>query len=209
MKHVLVIDYGVGNLKSICRAIDINGARVNISSESSLDKEFTHIVLPGVGTAKYAMNYLRLNKIEPTLRKYLSNGTPILGICLGMQLFSTISFEDGITECLDLIPGKVIKLDASTTLIKKRPRIGWYTNQYLENGNELFTGIEPDVRFYFSHNFHFKPNSNDSVISQTDGNICSAVFSQNIYGVQFHPEKSGIAGLKVINNFLQKTNYTL
>ena len=110
MKKVLVVNYGVGNIKSICRALEVAGGQVSLMEDKVQVSNFTHIVMPGVGTASVAMKYLKLRNLDEFILNFANEGYPVLGVCLGMQLFSTKSFENGVSKCLNLIPGNVNKL---------------------------------------------------------------------------------------------------
>ena len=202
MKKVLVVNYGVGNIKSICRALEVAGGQVSLMEDKVQVSNFTHIVMPGVGTASVAMKYLKLRNLDEFILNFANEGYPVLGVCLGMQLFSTKSFENGVSKCLNLIPGNVNKLSNGSKSPNRLPRIGWFTNQIVEASENLFSGIRLEERFYYSHNYIFEPKILEGLIATTDNFICAAIRKNNVVGIQFHPEKSGPQGIKLLSNFL-------
>jgi glutamine amidotransferase len=202
MKKVLVVDYGVGNIKSICRALEVAGGQVSLVDDEIQISNYTHIVMPGVGTASVAMDYLRQRNLEEFILNFANEGYPILGVCLGMQLFSTKSFENGVTKCLNLIPGNVQKLRKDIKSPNRLPRIGWFSNQIIEPSDILFSGLSVEERFYYSHNYIFEPEILDGLIATTGNSICASIRKNNVVGIQFHPEKSGEPGIKLLSNFL-------
>ena len=207
-KKVTIIDYGVGNILSIQNAIRFNGFDPIITSKPELIEKSTHIILPGVGAFPAAMEKLKkLNLIDP-IQSFKEKGKFILGICLGMQLLFSKSEEFKNTEGLKLIEGDIVKLDKFDNYNNiKLPNIGW-RKLYTDSSNnkiELLTNIKNNSQFYFVHSYALKEISkNVQIIKSSYGNIYfpAIVKENNIFGCQFHPEKSRENGLKLINNFL-------
>ena len=200
----LVIDYEMGNLGSVSRSFEECGADVLISNNPDDLKYATHIILPGVGAFAEGMEHLiRGGWIEPLRRAVLEEGIPTLGICLGMQLLADRGFEKSETQGLGLISGEVKKLipDDPETRI---PHIGWNEVDAAPH-SPLFSQIPNKSDFYFVHSFHFIPKDPASISAHTPycGSFVSAVQNQNVFGVQFHPEKSSRAGFQLISAFLE------
>lgn len=191
-----IIDYGVGNLRSVAKAVEYSGYESVITDEASVLDNCSHLILPGVGAFKDAIKKLEDSGLAETLIKSIDIGKPTLGICLGMQLFFESSTEDGLHKGLALLEGSVEKFDISL----KVPHIGWNSVDTLRE-SELFKGID-DTNFYFVHSYYLDKNV-PSALGLTDYEIqfTSCVMRENLYGVQFHPEKSGDSGLKLLKNF--------
>ncbi len=198
MKTV-VIDYGMGNLRSVAKALEFVGFEgVSVSSEWREVESADVLVFPGQGAFRKAMeNLRRLALVEP-IRSHVERGKPFLGICLGLQLLFERSYEHGQTEGLSLLEGEVVLLPPGVKL----PHIGW--NQvWIERRVELFANIEDGDFFYFVHSYHVVPCSREVVAATTDYGIrfVSAVQRGNLWAVQFHPEKSQRKGLRLLENF--------
>lgn len=202
--QIVIIDYKMGNLRSVQKAFEKMGSEAIITNDKKVIRNASKIVLPGVGSFKDGMTQLaNLGLIDILNEEIIKNKKPFLGICLGMQLISNKSYENGETVGLGWINAEVIKLDLKDINKKlKIPHVGW-NNVSFKNNNILFQGIENNSDFYFVHSFHFKSN-NDVVSSTTDYGIdfVSSVNKDNIYAFQFHPEKSQEVGLKIIKNFI-------
>jgi len=210
-KSVTVIDYGVGNILSICRAFKSLGGEVNVTSDPQEILSSDRILLPGVGAFGLAMDkLLTLNLVEP-LRTFGESGKPFLGICLGMQLLMNNSEEFGFNKGLGLISGKNIKIPDQTVNgdLLKRPQIGW--NQIHPNTDKskwegtLLEDHKAHESLYFVHSYMAIPqNLKDRLAFCSYGGheVTAAISSDNIIGFQFHPEKSGEVGLKILNHFL-------
>ena len=200
--NVVVVDYGMGNLASVSRALEESGASVSIVSDPNAIGDASHIVLPGVGAFRDAMSRLEsAGWPERLSRAVQMEGIPLLGICLGMQLLADSGEEDGVTDGLHLIPGRVMRLAPASD--ERIPHVGW--NNVVPVGDaELFRGIPVGADFYFVHSYHFVPTEAKSELAHTDycGGFISAVNSASVYGVQFHPEKSSRHGLRLLRNFL-------
>ena len=198
---VVIVDYGVGNTHSVANAIKVLGYQVEISKEVDKIRNAHALILPGVGAFEKAINNLREHNLDEILsEEVLIKAKPILGICLGMQMMATISEENGLHKGLNWIPGKVVKLAPENNL--PVPHVGW-NNLEIRDG-KLYNRLADSPHFYFDHSFHFRPDnaSHISAICNYAGEVIAAIQFNNICGVQFHPEKSQIAGLKVFRSFL-------
>ena len=203
MNRVVVIDYEMGNTDSVVRAIEECGGNVTLSNQKYDIDNATHIVLPGVGAFKKGMkNILRLGLKKKLEEKVLKNNIPFLGICLGMQLLASKGYEHGENDGLGWIEGSV-NLFIPTSDNERIPHIGWNEVGFI-NDAEIFSGIEKNSDFYFVHSYHFICDDNSNIIAKTPycGEFISAIKKDNIYGVQFHPEKSQNFGHQLLKNFL-------
>lgn len=205
MNHnIAIIDYGVGNIKSIYNALKFNEDSVDVELVSNPEDlhHYSKIILPGVGAFKDAMNKIDEKGFKQSIIDEANNGKYILGICLGMQLLGTCSYEFGRCEGLNIIPGDVQSFDGQLHNVKI-PHMGWNTVKY-NMDDQLFNGIENASDFYFVHSFYFNCAESDSSLAVTDYgvNFTSIIKKGNVYGVQFHPEKSQKAGLRLIKNFI-------
>ncbi|NOQ81333.1 MAG: imidazole glycerol phosphate synthase subunit HisH [Methylophaga sp.] len=202
--NVIVVDYGMGNIGSVYRAVEECGANVLVTRNPDDIDKASKIILPGVGAFPDGMAALVDTGWDQALKKsVVENGKNILGICLGMQLLATVSHEGGETKGLDLISGEVQKLTPSD-FDTRIPHVGW--NEVNQHGNiQLMDGISQGTDYYFVHSYHFVPRDINHIVSTTPycGGFVSAICSNSVYGVQFHPEKSSKAGFKLINNFLR------
>lgn len=212
MIEVAVIDYGVGNLLSVSRALEHCGARVTITSDAAAILAAGRVVLPGVGSFADGMAALRIGDLDAVVRQVAATGTPLLGICLGMQMLLDKSEEFGITDGLGLIPGHVVKIPAMTTTGEphKIPHIGWnelvFSAQRDSWQDCLLSDVEPGKSVYFVHSFMAEPASPEHRLADCryGGIPISAVVKRdNVIGCQFHPEKSGEVGLRILKNFLR------
>jgi len=202
-KSVAIIDYGMGNLRSVENAVKKLEAKVKIISIPTELVNHDSIILPGVGSFKKAVKMLHeKNWIEEIKNEALNKKKPFLGICLGMQLLASESEEFGFSKGLDLIKGK-IKFLGNLGCRDKVPHIGWNSVSFTKD-HYLFKGISNKADFYFVNSFVFVPENKNHNLANTnyDINFCSIVAKDNIYGVQFHPEKSSKAGRKLLKNFL-------
>jgi glutamine amidotransferase len=201
---VLVVDYGMGNLASVRRALEECGARVVTSADPRDIISAERLVIPGVGAFGLAMERLSSQGwIRPIKEAVLGQGVPLLGICLGMQLLATESDEFGLTPGLDLIPGRVQRL-VPTHADERVPHVGW-NEVTATKSSALFDGIAPATDFYFVHSYHYVARQPETVLATTPycGTITAAVGLAHVFGAQFHPEKSSKAGLRMLRNFLE------
>ena len=213
MSEVVVIDYGVGNLLSVRRALEHCGARVQVTSDPELILDAPKIVLPGVGAFSKGMEELGRRGLDVVVRKVAANGVPLLGICLGMQMLLDESDEFGMTAGLGLIPGRVIAVPTTSSdgRTQKIPHIGW-NSLVLPRGcknwqQSLLHGIKQGAAVYFVHSFMARPSSPEDRIADClygDVPVSAIIGRNNVFGCQFHPEKSGDVGLQVLKNFLHQ-----
>lgn len=194
---IAIIDYRLGNVQSVANAFDALGVDTCLTSDADLIQKADALVLPGVGAAGQGMQNLRNLKLDLLIGRHVERGKPILGICLGMQLLFTRSAEND-TQCLNLIKGEVIRFTDEL----KVPHIGW-NKVKPRAGSRLFEGIESDY-FYFANSYYCQPEDKDAVTATTEygRDFCSSIEANNIYGTQFHPEKSSKAGLQIWKNFV-------
>jgi glutamine amidotransferase len=200
--RVLVVDYGTGNHGSVVRSFEECGARVLVSNNPQSISGADRIVIPGVGAFGDAMDTLRRTGWRDALhRASLEDQIPILGICLGMQLLADYGDEGGGTDGLGLIGGRACRLNNAQG--ERLPHVGW-NEVHSTSDSALFRHIAPGTDFYFVHSYHLAADDAANVIATTPycGVFGSAVARDNIFGVQFHPEKSSKAGLQLIRNFL-------
>ena len=211
MKNLVIIDYGAGNLLSVHRALKYLGLEAVISSDANIISSASKIILPGVGAFGNAMNALHEMRLVEPIKLAASNGIPILGICLGMQLLLDESEEFGVSRGLGLIPGKVLPLSQKRGLAEdvKIPNIGWRRllagkNDSFESGDVSCFKGDLGKYYYFVHSYYAKPKKNEHVLSSSEygGVLFPAVIgSGKIIGCQFHPEKSGPNGLNFLRDF--------
>ncbi len=192
---IAVVNYGVGNLKSIAKAIEYVGGRVEVTQDPKIIKEASGVVFPGVGAFRTAIE--KLNEIRDVID---SLTVPILGICLGMQLFATESTEGGVFRGLDYVPGRVVRFPPD---VGKVPHMGWNTIR-IEKDSEILDGVESGSYVYFVHSYYME-TSRDHILTTTNYGMefVSGIEKDNYIGFQFHPEKSGKIGLKILKNFLK------
>lgn len=202
---IVVVDYGAANLLSITRALEAAGASVTISGDPNIIAAAEGVVLPGVGAAGSALDAMRASGADRALREAAAHGRPLLGVCLGMQLFFERLTEDAAIG-LGLLRGASPLLPPG----QKIPHMGWNSLSWTPGapGTELFAGLEPGTYVYFVHSYHCVPEDDSSTIARTEYGepICAAVARERIWGVQFHPEKSGAAGRRMLANWLEQVH---
>lgn len=193
-----IIDYGMGNLRSVQKGFSRVGYEADITSDPKTVSGCNGIVLPGVGAFGDAMDNLREAELVDPIVKAVSDGVPLLGICLGLQLLFSESEELGVHRGLDFLPGRVRRFPEG----QRVPQIGWNQIQ-IKKETPLLAGVPDGAFFYFVHSFYVDPSRNGDAIALTDYGIdyISIAGEGHVFGVQFHPEKSQDAGLKILSNF--------
>lgn len=234
---IAVVDYGMGNIRSVSKAVEAVGGDVEVTSNPQTVAKAEAVILPGVGAFARGIENLAKFNLVRAIHDIAQNGTPIFGICLGLQLLFTESEEHGIYKGLDLIKGRVKKFPRGL----KVPHMGWnqvkvnpfFGKEKFPEGSEesagpltqskmvnsehlrvsgtdwkLFDDIPDNSYFYFVHSYFVEPEDRDTILATTEYGIrfASAVGKEKIYGVQFHPEKSGDLGLKILDNFLKTSH---
>ena len=210
MALIAVVDYGMGNLRSVSRALEHvagSGQKVSVTSDPSEIESADHIVFPGQGAARDCMLELRQRGlIEPVVKA--TREKPFLGICMGLQVLLSHSEENDGIDCMNQYKGEVrffgdrLKNAGSNNEVLKIPHMGW-NNVRQTNSHPLWSGIEQNSRFYFVHSYYVDPEDKDMVAGETVYGIkfASAIARDNVFAVQFHPEKSATDGLKLLENF--------
>ena len=203
---VSIVDYGIGNLSNIQRAFNIIGVNSIITSKPKEIMNSSHLLLPGVGAFEEGMTNLKNQNLVETVLEFSHSGRSVLGICLGMQLLLSCSYEGGKYSGLNLIEGEVIPL--KKTLDIKIPNIGWnklIKNSHIDSDDLLFRGISKDSYMYFLHSYQVQVEDSKDILSSTiygDNKFCSTIRKDNIFGCQYHPELSAENGLKILQNFI-------
>ena len=194
-----IIDYGMGNLRSVYNAFLSIDAPVKLVSHPSEFDGLSHLVIPGVGAFSQAMLNLHSQGLVNPIQDFIKTGNPVLGICLGMQLLATNGYEPSKTEGLNIIQGEVIKFGVINQRI---PHVGWNSIE-LTQTHYLFEGVKKIVDFYFVHSYFFNAKNNDNILAYCNYgmNFPAVVHRNNVVGIQFHPEKSQKNGLKILENF--------
>jgi len=205
-KRVGIVDYQMGNLRSVQKAIERIGGSAFISSDCSELSKATHLVLPGVGAFGDAIAELRRRELIEFLSEWSKTEKPFLGICLGMQLLFDSSDEGGHHEGLGILPGKVVRFEKNLDVPTfKIPHMGWNQVQSTLAADPMLDGILGDPYVYFVHSYYVLPASQELVWLQADygGPFCAAVRRRNMLATQFHPEKSQRDGLQLLANFMK------
>jgi glutamine amidotransferase len=205
--NVTIVDYNSGNISSVINSFkEVAKNKVNIEVTSDLKKikSSDKVVLPGQGSFKSCVDALnKINGLTDSLNEFAINKKkPLLGICVGLQMFADIGYEETETKGLGWISGKVSKIDNQGGKFKL-PHIGWNQINIVKD-SKIFQDIENNSHMYFVHSYEFVPNEKNVISATTDysSNIVCSVEKENIFGTQFHPEKSDKTGLKIINNFI-------
>lgn len=195
---IAIIDYGMGNLHSVSKAVERLGYEAVIASDEAQILAADGAILPGVGAFGDAMEHLRASGLDGAVGRFAETGKPLLGICLGMQLLFSRSEEHGSHEGLNLLPGQVVRFRGGY----KVPHMGWNRLRF-EQPSPLFSGIE-EGHVYFVHSYHVQPERASDLLATTDyyQQVTAIVGRDNVYGMQFHPEKSGSIGMQLLGNFL-------
>lgn len=195
---IAIVDYGMGNLRSVQKAFEYLGYEVELVGDSNRLLSAEGVVLPGVGSFGKAMENLRKQGLVDPLRQFISSGRPFLGICLGLQLLFELS-EEGEQEGLGMLRGRIVRFGKGL----KVPHIGWNSLRIRRKDCPLMEEINDGSYFYFVHSYYVIPEDKDIVVATSDygSEFAAVIWSDNIYAVQFHPEKSQRIGLKLIDNF--------
>lgn len=208
---IAIIDYNAGNLTSVAHAVTHLGFKCKVTNDIRLISEAEKIIFPGVGAAGSAMESLRRLGLDQAIKKAFSDGKPVFGICLGTQIIMQSSQENN-TECIGIMAGSVKPFSENMTsedgLKLKIPHMGWNRIHPIKN-HPLLAGLKDDDEFYFVHSFYPAPAHQQHVVAKTDHGISfpSIIGFDNIFATQFHPEKSGKPGLKILNNFCRSKLY--
>lgn len=211
MSSVAVIDYGMGNLHSVAKALEKvgEGVDIKVTADAETILSADRVVLPGVGAMRDCMGEINRLGLDKVIHQYIESGKPLFGVCVGMQALLESSAENGGVTCLNVLPGKVeyfgdVFDEISTTEKLKIPHMGW--NQvHQETEHPMWQGIAQDARFYFVHSYYSLPAVPDFIAATTNYGFTftSAISKDNVFAVQFHPEKSQHAGLALYANFLK------
>ena len=200
-KKICILNYGSGNIYSLACALKRLKIDFIITDEKEKIIESSHLIIPGVGSFDSCMNKIHAKNLASSIEDFKNTDKPILGICVGMQILSTFGFENNKSKGLDFISGDVDIISKNIKL----PHIGW-NNLKILSKNRLTENVNSDDYFYFVHSFSFNAKENNNVLSTTNYaeiNFTSIVTdNNNVYGTQFHPEKSQASGLKILNNFI-------
>jgi len=210
MGKVAILDYDAGNLTSVERAVRHLGFDGQVTRDRRVIRDAERVIFPGVGAAGAAMESLRRLGLDEELRNAVGSGRPVLGICIGCQVIFQSSEEDGGTNCLGLLPGKVVKFQFPPGGREKIPHMGW-NGVRLHPDHAVFVGVNPPPpaephQFYFVHSYYPRPDDRNLVLGTAEyGGVefTAAVGRENLLAVQFHAEKSGRPGLKILENFLR------
>lgn len=204
---IAVIDYGVGNLFSLCRSLEAIGQQPVVTGDPALLRQADRLFLPGVGAFQDAIAKLRQTGLDQVIKEEAAKGKPILGICLGMQLLFEESLEFGRWEGLGLIPGKVVPMEGVIPADYKIPHIGWNALHFPQKDRHPLLGtVQEGDCVYFVHSF-YAMDCDEAVIATAEygAELTAAVARGNVMGCQFHPEKSGDVGLNILRTFCERT----
>ncbi len=199
---IAIIDYGMGNLRSVQKALEAVGSAATITSDPDVVHQASRVILPGVGAFADAMAELKHTGLDQAFTEGVLSGKPCLGVCLGMQLLFDTSEEDGEHTGLGLLPGRVVRFASRPGL--KIPHMGWNTLRIRKNC-PLFAGVGPEPSVYFVHSYHARATNPDHVAAESDhpDPFPAMVWNENLMAAQFHPEKSQAVGLAMYANFVR------
>lgn len=204
---IAIIDYGMGNLRSVQKGFEKIGAEAIVTDDPQVVLQAERVVLPGVGAFRDCMHNLEQGGFVEPILKVIAEGKPFLGICVGMQLLFTDSVEFGLYNGLNVIPGHVLRFPDQMTVAGetlKVPQMGWNQLSF-KRRPPVFEGVEEDSNVYFVHSYYVKPDDSSVIATTTDYGIefCSSIWKDNIVATQFHPEKSQAVGLHILKNFAE------
>ncbi len=199
---IAIIDYQMGNLRSVQKGFEKVGHEAVITSDHAVLERADKVVLPGVGAFGDAIAELKRRELVEPVRQAVNSGKPFLGICLGLQLLFDVSYEGGVHEGLGIMPGEVVRFDLQAEF--KVPHIGWNQLNFRQP-SPLIAGLDDGVYCYFVHSYHVVPKDREVIAAETDygGPFCSMIRRENLFATQFHPEKSQRDGLHMLANFAQ------
>lgn len=199
---IAIVDYQMGNLRSVQKGFEKVGHKAIITSDVAELHAATKVVLPGVGAFKDAIDELHRRGLVDPLREMISDGKPVLGICLGLQLLFDVSFEDGRHEGLGVLRGEVRKFEVPREF--KVPHMGW-NEAIIRRRSPILDGIDEGTHFYFVHSYYVAPEDESVVAIEANYHspFCAAIWRDNLFATQFHPEKSQAEGLKILKNFAE------
>jgi glutamine amidotransferase len=197
---IKIVDYGMGNLRSVQKAFEHIGAEAQFVTRPAEADGAQKLVLPGVGAFRDAIHELQRTGLDQPVREHIASGKPFLGICLGLQLLFDVSYEDGQWEGLGVLPGKVVRFADQPDL--KIPHMGWNSLEFAKP-TRLFEGVPAGSSFYFVHSYYVVPDDESVIAARTEHGtpFVSAVARNNLFATQFHPEKSQSLGLRLLRNF--------
>jgi glutamine amidotransferase len=199
---IAIIDYGMGNLRSVQKGFEKIGHAATVASDPNVIHAASKIVLPGVGAFGDAMDELRRRKLVEPVKQAIAEGKPFLGICLGLQLLFEVGYEGGQHEGLGVLPGEVVRFDLPHEY--KVPHIGW--NQLeIRRPAPILGGLASRAHVYFVHSYYVVPRNREDIAAETDygQSFTSVVWHDNVFATQFHPEKSQADGLRILRNFAE------
>jgi len=203
--RIALVNYGMGNLRSVEKALETTGASVSVTNQSQDIKNADGVVLPGVGAFGEAVKHLQDEKLWDTLKQVIEDKKPFLGICLGLQLLFESSEEASKVKGLEIFKGKVIQFKSKSL---KVPHMGWNTLEKQQKASWALAGIQSEDYFYFVHSYFPVPTNKKIVATKTNygKDFCSAIGTDSLFASQFHPEKSGTLGLKILKNYVKKVS---
>jgi len=196
---ISVVDYGVGNLHSVAKALEKVGAKTRVTSDWKDVEKSDGVVLPGVGAFKDSMDAMHRSDLAKAIKGFIASGKPFLGVCVGLQMLFSESEEFGLSKGLDVFPGRVVKFGEG----QKVPHMGWNQIQIKKDGNPLLKGLKNGDYLYFVHSYYVVPKDKAIVAAESNygADFTCMVWDKNVFGTQFHPEKSQTVGLKIYENF--------
>ena len=196
---IAVVDYGVGNLHSVAKALEKVGADARVTTDWKDVERAQGVVLPGVGAFKDSMDGLHRSDLAKAIFAFIDSGKPFLGVCVGLQMLFTVGEEFGISKGLGVFSGRVVKFAQG----QKIPHMGWNQIQIKKNDNPLLKGLKDGDFVYFVHSYYVVPEDTSIIAAQTSYGLdfTSMIWKKNVFGTQFHPEKSQTVGLKIYENF--------
>jgi imidazole glycerol-phosphate synthase subunit HisH len=199
---IAIIDYQMGNLRSVQKAFERVGHAAAITADPKVLEQADHVVLPGVGAFADAIAEIRRRELIEPIRTAIASGKPFLGICLGLQMLFDVGYEDGVHEGLGVIPGEVRRFDVPAEY--KVPHMGW-NNVKQRRPAPIFQGIADNAHFYFVHSYYVVPKHESVIAGEASypEPFCAAIWRDNLFATQFHPEKSQAAGLQLLKNFAE------